>query len=108
LNALYLGVETNKKRAVDSSCLIYDNTVDGDPLRKLLVDIGSESCNIKRFKKERIEDYHREFLFEFVLALKEKNLVPGAKGFSRTSWVTDMRANFCARYHDHATPEARH
>lgn len=108
LDALYLDIETNRKRAMINSYLIYDNTVDGDSLRKLFINIGSESWNLKSFKKEYMEAYHKEFLFDFILALKEKNLAAGAEGFDRVAWVTDMRTHFCARYHDHATPEARH
>jgi len=94
-----------KQQALLVSTLAYSSTTVGDPLRKLLVDMGTQACNMNNFAEVGPDKYHEYFLFDFIVALKDRNIAPGAVDFVRKDYHAIMRSNFCERYHHHGDGE---
>ncbi|KAF2820412.1 hypothetical protein CC86DRAFT_387440 [Ophiobolus disseminans] len=107
LDYLCLDVEANHTLSMRGTHQIYTNITENDPLRKLLVDIITESCSFKSMTKDAAKRYHKQFLLDTVLAFNDKKIVVGAVGFERSIWTSSMRARFSEQYHDHSDPEDR-
>lgn len=101
LDYLYLDVEAMKAFPLTTMPLLYANTVEHDLLRKLAVDIWAESASLSGLDRSLLDRDEREFLWDYIMACKEKQIAPGALGFKRSVWQADMRSHFCERYHDH-------
>ncbi|KAF2246923.1 hypothetical protein BU26DRAFT_488328 [Trematosphaeria pertusa] len=90
--------------------LIYDQTPEGSPLRKLHVDLTLETEDFKDWR-EHLEHYPKEYLADLFDACRERKVVPGsAFGLDNggtEGWIKEKMAHFCERYHDHTKPEAR-
>lgn len=109
LDYLFSEFTTNERILSRAVCRhLYDNTVDGDAFRRMLLDVCVTNRNLKMFKKELLDDYHKEFLLNYILVLNKNGIIPGVGPSDLEAWMMDMRTNFCARYHDHSTPEAPH
>ena len=82
-----------------STPLLYSNTTELDPLRKLLVDIAVGSWRADDVVKHH-ELYAPEFLANYIAGLKDREWVPEA-GVDIEARDEDVRRHFCELYHVH-------
>jgi hypothetical protein len=102
---LYLDNEDTRKLAMHVTPFLYANTTEEDKMRKLILDLWVESCHLRYLDKARLVHYEKEFLFDYIVACKEKGIIPGSPKGSRDAWKKQMRRTFCGRYHRHDEPE---
>jgi hypothetical protein len=88
---------------------IYDNTPEGAPLRKLIVDIHVDCWTFKTPTGGRYT-VPEDMLVELLAACREKGVAPGSMegvNLGRKQWMEEMCEEFCAMYHDHSEPAVR-
>jgi hypothetical protein len=90
--------------------LVYDATSAHDPLRRWLVDVGIRTWTMECFTQLGSDDFHRDFLYDFIVATNAAGVVPGVveahfTGAHFTKWEQEHIEHFCERYPDHSSLE---
>jgi hypothetical protein len=104
LDCMYLGIESGGSD-LGGAKLIYENTTTKDPLRRLLLDLSIQVCEIDCWRKGGDQQLNMEFLIDYIFTLRDKNMVPGAIVLTFPAFWAEMRSHFCERYHDHTKVE---
>jgi hypothetical protein len=88
---------------------IYYETPEGEPLRKLTVEMHVDCWTFKTLGTEKYT-VRDDTLVDLLASCREIGIVPGStRGLKmgRQNWVEGMSEEFCRVYHDHSEPEAR-
>jgi hypothetical protein len=97
---LYLYTEAEGTLFSPSIKRLYENTMKGDLLRKLIVDISIQEHSSGQVEEDDPDLYAKEYLLDLIFAIKDK------KNFGSStdtkSFMRNMRACFCALYHGHS------
>lgn len=101
---LYHYTEQTKSQSTSILQKLYENTKDGDLMRKLVVDMSARAGKLQGFHIHGLV-YPKQYLFEYICSLRANNIAPGGRNFDPKSYRADMLANFCTRYHHHPETE---
>ncbi|KAI4921469.1 hypothetical protein J4E85_008814 [Alternaria conjuncta] len=98
---------------------IYENTLTGSALRKVLVDFAIDTFRFTDLvdpsqRAKEMVSYPHEFFAELVVAFMalEAEPIPSCVGYATPSggktldWASFIKPLICSRYHDHPAPPA--
>lgn len=80
---------------------LFDNTREGDVLRKLFVDIAAETYTWSDLKHYG-DKFPKDFLIDALLVLHAREVGPGWRsGWTKDQWMQTKKLEICENYHDH-------
>ena len=96
---------------------IYENTLTGSALRKVLVDFAIDTSRFTELvdpsqRAKEMVSYPHEFFADLVVAFMalETAPIPSSVGYATPSggktldWASFIKPLICSRYHDHPSP----
>ena len=85
----------------DMLTYVWDNTMEGAPMRKFLVDFAVENYNWIGIKTDK-ECFPAHFLLEVIAACRHARVSPGNRFPREEAWKERKMADMCVNYHDHS------